>query len=97
MELQTVIDILKAEEARLRAQGVEALSVFGSVARGEARDDSDVDLLARINRRPFGLLELAALEIELGRILGAKVDVLTEPIRRDRLRQRIERDRASIF
>ncbi len=97
MELQTVIDILKAEEARLRAKGVEALSVFGSVARGEARDDSDIDLLARINRRPFGLLELAALEIELGKILGTKVDLLTEPVRRERLRQRIERDRASVF
>ncbi len=97
MELQTVIDILKAEEARLRAKGVEALSVFGSVARGEASEDSDVDLLARINRRPFTLLDWARLENELGELLQAKVDLLIEPVRKERLRQRIERDHAPIF
>lgn len=97
MELQRVIDILKAEELRLRDKGVTALSVFGSVARGDARDDSDVDLLAHIERRPFGLLELAELELELEQQLGVSVDLLVEPVRTAQLRQRIERDLATVF
>lgn len=54
--------------------GAGNVRVFGSVARGEDTEDSDVDLL--VDLAPgTGLLELAALERELTKILGVRVDV----------------------
>lgn len=45
-----VIATLRAHEAELRAAGVKRLSLFGSVARGDAGPDSDVDLVAELDR-----------------------------------------------
>lgn len=57
--------------------GVSRLAVFGSVARGEDRPDSDIDLLARFNR-PIGLPELIRLEDRFEKELGRRVDLGTE-------------------
>ena len=56
--------------------GVEYAGVFGSVARGETRTDSDVDLLVRLTT-PIGLLKFFKLNDELEEILGRKVDLVT--------------------
>ena len=53
------------------------LGVFGSFARGEASENSDMDLLVKFSRRK-GLLALIKLERELSDIFGRKVDLLTE-------------------
>lgn len=53
------------------------LRVFGSVARGEARERSDVDLLLRF-RRPVGLLARSELRDRAERLLGRTVDLATE-------------------
>ena len=45
-----VIATLRAHEAELRAAGIHRLSLFGSVARGDAGPDSDVDLAAELDR-----------------------------------------------
>jgi uncharacterized protein len=60
--------------------------VFGSVARGEDRDGSDLDLLVHIERPDYILLEelRAALEEELGR----PVDLAIESLLRDEVRER---------
>jgi uncharacterized protein len=50
--------------------------VFGSVARGEDTDTSDLDLLVERNGT-LTFIDLAKLEIELERLLGVKVDVRT--------------------
>ena len=64
------------------------LGVFGSVARGEAVEQSDVDLLVRFDKSK-GLLALIKLERELADAIGKKVDLLTEasisPYLRDRI------------
>ncbi|MCA0296335.1 MAG: nucleotidyltransferase domain-containing protein [Actinobacteria bacterium] len=59
-----------------RSQGFERLAVFGSVARGEARDDSDIDLLVDA---PAGtaIKELLALGVTFEQILGRPVDLVT--------------------
>ena len=44
-----VLSVLKAHEAELRARGVARVALFGSLARGEARPDSDVDLMVEID------------------------------------------------
>jgi predicted nucleotidyltransferase len=59
-----------------RAQGFERLAVFGSVGRGDARDDSDIDLLVAA---PPGaaIKELVALRGTFEQILGRPVDLVT--------------------
>ena len=64
------------EPGRNLCFGVKSMSLFGSVARGEARPDSDVDLLVEFNR-PVGLFGLVALQNRLEELLGCPVDVGT--------------------
>jgi Predicted nucleotidyltransferases len=55
---------------------VKTLRIFGSMARGESRIDSDVDLLVTFSK-PISLLQMVGLERELSTIIGRKVDLLT--------------------
>ncbi|HAJ38789.1 MAG TPA: hypothetical protein DCL15_24240 [Chloroflexi bacterium] len=71
-----------------RAQGVKRIGVFGSVARGEATAQSDIDLLVELSPR-ISLLEFTALERRLSEALGRKVDLLTEAAISPYLRQQI--------
>jgi predicted nucleotidyltransferase len=102
MKRDEVIATLRAHEPELRAAGVASLSVFGSVARGEERPDSDVDVVVRLSEEAarggfayFGRLE--ALSHRLREILGQPVDVIAEPVHKDRLRGNIEKERALAF
>jgi predicted nucleotidyltransferase len=56
---------------------VEMLGVFGSIARGEADDTSDVDLLIRF-RKPVGMFDLIELEQRFASLLARPVDLGTE-------------------
>ena len=75
------LDLLMAHREQIRSlcrkYGVRSLQVFGSVARGEGEEGSDVDLLVRFSR-PVGLLHLVRLERELSEVLGVRVDLVTE-------------------
>jgi uncharacterized protein len=71
--------------------GAHHVRVIGSVARGEAKPDSDVDLLVDLEPER-SLLDHAALMIELEALLGRKVDVATERGMRPRIRERVLRD-----
>lgn len=57
--------------------GVENIRVFGSVARGEANEQSDVDLLVHL-RKGTSLLKLAAFDRKLSELIGGKVDVVLD-------------------
>ena len=62
-----------------QANGILRLSLFGSALRGELRPDSDIDLLVEFEPgRSPGLLALAALELELGAVLGREVELVSE-------------------
>lgn len=71
---------LAAERSRIQAlakkRGLHNLRVFGSVARGEADDASDVDLLVDAHKGT-SLIDLIGFQRELGALLGRKVDVVT--------------------
>ena len=68
----------REEILRIAAQyGAGNVRVFGSLARGEARPDSDVDILIALDPER-SLLDLIALQQDLEDLLGCKVDVLTE-------------------
>lgn len=71
--------------------GASNVRVFGSVARGEARSESDVDLLVELERGR-SLLDHAALVIDLEGLLGRRVDVATERGLRPRVREHILRE-----
>ena len=57
--------------------GAKNLRVFGSVARGESGPESDIDLLVKMED-DRSLLDLSALRLDLGDLLGVKVDVVSE-------------------
>lgn len=61
----------------LRAHGVAHASVFGSTARGEARPDSDIDLLVRFGK-PVGMVAYMQFVDQIEKTLQKKVDVVTE-------------------
>ena len=90
MTLDAVTNAVHHLEHRLRTEfGVSALYVFGSVARGEARTDSDIDVLVEFDGPPTfaRFMDLKAL---LEDTLGAQVDLVTRAALRSQLRPRIE-------
>ena len=71
--------------------GASNVRVFGSVARGEADESSDIDLL--VNMEPGrSLMDLGGLLVELQELLGTEVDVVTEKGLRPRIREQVLKD-----
>lgn len=84
----SVLATLEREAPRLRARGVLRLGLFGSVARGEARGDSDVDLLIEVaDGDPDVYFDTWD---ELEDLLGTKVDLVPSAAVRPELRPYIE-------
>jgi hypothetical protein len=75
---------------------VKTLRVFGSVARGELRAESDIDLLVTFSK-PTSLLRMVGLERELSVIIGRKVDLLTAQSVSPYLRSRIVKESRPIY
>jgi len=71
--------------------GAHNVRVFGSVARGEADEASDLDLLVDLEPGR-SLLALGGLAMELGDLLGMRVDVGTEAMLKPRIRERVTRE-----
>jgi predicted nucleotidyltransferase len=79
MKRDDVLRILAEHRQQLHAMGAERLSVFGSVARDEADDDSDVDVLVEFTPGArIGMFEFLALQEVLSGLLG-RVGVLATP------------------
>lgn len=88
MKRDEVLRILAERREELAELGVRSLSLFGSVARNEARPDSDIDLLVEFDR-PIGLFGFVKLKMRLEGMLGRRVDlVVVEGLKR-RLRDRV--------
>lgn len=97
-QAEYVIATLRAHEADLRQAGIRRLSLFGSVARGDAEAESDVDLAVEFDpAAEMDLIRLVALERRIGETLGRPVEILPEPVENPRLRANIERDRRIAF
>jgi uncharacterized protein len=89
---------LKSLEPELRAQGVSALYLFGSLARGEAGPDSDIDLAFDIAPDvKFSLFDQAQITCELTEKLGAKVDFVPRRAIHPYIRDRVEAEQIKVF
>jgi len=97
MERPAAIAKLKEHEAELKRLGVEHLYLFGSTARGEAREDSDVDLFFDHPVGSLGLFELMDVKDAAARILGRKTDIMTRRSLHPVLRERIEASAVQVF
>jgi predicted nucleotidyltransferase len=93
---------LRAHETELKRAGIASLSLIGSAARGDDRPDSDVDVVVRLTDEAqrggfayFGRIDRIRQRLES--ILARHVDLIAEPIQKERLRREIERDRVLAF
>ena len=73
------------------AASARNVQIFGSVARGEADEASDIDILVDLEPG-HSLLDLGGLWSELNELLGRKVEVVTEKGLRERIRDRVLRE-----
>jgi predicted nucleotidyltransferase len=88
---------LKQHQARLKALGVEHLYMFGSTARNEARDDSDIDLFFDHPEGSLGLFQLMDVKEAATDILGRKADIMTRRSLHPVLKARIEASALQVF
>jgi predicted nucleotidyltransferase len=88
----TVSEIVREKRDEIlaiaRKHGAFNVRVFGSVARGEADEESDIDLLVDLDA-DRSLFDLGALAVELNESMGRRVDVVTERGLRERIRDRV--------
>ncbi len=76
-DLKTIGRILREKRDEMeRDFGVQAIGLFGSCVRKQAREDSDIDILVDF-RRPIGFFKFLELEERLSGWLGARVDLVT--------------------
>ncbi len=92
------LERLQGLEEELRRRGVASLALFGSVARGEAGPDSDIDLLIDIAPGyPFSLVDLAALKNFLSDLLGREADVVTREGIVPAIREQVFQEAEQVF
>ena len=97
MDKASALTALRAHQAELKQLGVEHLFLFDSTARGEARDDSDVDLFFDHPLGSIGLLGLIDVKAATSRVLGHPVDVMTRRSLHPILREAIESSAVQVF
>jgi len=80
----------------LRKHGAKKIEIFGSYARGEQKETSDLDVIVEFEKRK-SLLELVGIEQELEDNLGIKIDLLTEASISPYLMEKIRKESKVIF
>lgn len=86
---QEIVKIFTEHKAELYEKfQVESLSVFGSVSRGSAKSDSDIDILVKYQKTP-GFFAFLELKQYLENIVGRPVDLVTEGALKKQLRDQI--------
>ena len=96
MSLAELLQAKREDILRTAAKyGAYNVRVFGSVARGEADENSDIDLLVDMEPRR-SLFELGGLWTDLEDLLGCKVDVVPEDCLRARIRERVLKEAVAL-
>jgi uncharacterized protein len=97
MKRSVAIARLKQHETEFKQRGVDHLYLFGSTARDEAKDDSDVDLFFDRERGKLGLFQLMDLKEFAARVLGCKTEIMTRASLHPVLREGIEATALRVF
>jgi len=76
--LNEVVEILRMHKEELKSKyKIKSIKIFGSYARGEQKETSDIDIIVEFEKYPT-LVEFIRIQEELENLLGIKVDLLTE-------------------
>jgi predicted nucleotidyltransferase len=96
MNRDEVLKVLRAHKSTLSQRfGVTNLALFGSVARNEMSDDSDIDILVRFDR-PGTSKTYFGVQFYLEDLLGRPVDLVTDKALRVELRPYVEREAINV-
>jgi uncharacterized protein len=92
MEREDILKFIAAEKAKFEQEfGLKRIGLFGSYARGEVREESDIDIVVEIEKPD--LFHLIGIKQAIEEVLGTKVDIVRLRNKMNQtLRSRIERD-----
>jgi hypothetical protein len=91
------IEVIKKKSTPiLKKYGIQSAAIFGSVARGEDRPDSDIDILVRLGER-MGIYKFIGLQFELENTLGKKVDLVSDKSINKYVKPYMEKDLTLIY
>ena len=91
-----ILKMLQDHRADLERLNVKSLALFGSAARGEAKQGSDLDFLIEFSK-PIGLFKFLDVKAYLEKLLGRKVDLVTPDALKKQLRQKILANTISVL
>jgi predicted nucleotidyltransferase len=98
MKLAEVLDTLRKAEPALRPRGVMHAAVFGSVARGEERADSDIDIAVELDDDVVRTIwDYSGVKIAVSDLFDGEVDVVDRAALRPHLRGNVERELVYAF
>jgi len=98
IDRERIIATLRAHQAELRRRGVRHAALFGSVARGEGKRTSDIDILIELDREvPVGIFEYVGITQYLADLFPVRVDVANRSSLKPLVRPSIERDAVYAF
>ena len=91
MRRDELLHLLGRHRTEVEQLGVKSLAFFGSVARNEAHENSDVDILVEFTEPP-GFVRFMDLKFFLEDLLGCRVDLVTREALKPRLRTRVDKE-----
>jgi predicted nucleotidyltransferase len=98
MDRERIIAKLRQHEPELKGAGILSLSLFGSVASGDAAARSDIDLMAEFDRaKKISILGRVHLQNRMMDLLGAPVDVADRKMLRPEVLERAQRESILVF
>ncbi len=96
MNIEAILDKLSNNQHLLQKHCVKNIRLFGSIARGEADAESDVDVLVEFEpAAQIGLFEFSRLRHELSQLLGCDVDLVTPNALRKEMKEEILKEAIS--
>lgn len=98
MDREEIIATLRAHQVELRRRGVRHAALFGSLARGESKRTSDIDILIELEpQAPVGLFEYVGITQYLADLFPVRVDVANRSTLKPLVRPSVERDALYAF
>jgi predicted nucleotidyltransferase len=98
MTREQIIAVLRAHEVELKAAGIVHLHLHGSVARGDATPNSDIDLAGRFDRgKRLSLIDMVGLQNRLSDILGTEADLCDAERLKEGVRENFDREAELVF